>query len=61
VIEQHFTFGMTKTLESGNQLNFAFMYAPEETVTGPQNFDPTQMVTFEMDQFELEFSYGWKF
>ena len=61
VIEQHITFGATKTLASGNQLNFSFMYAPEETVTGPQNFDPTQMVTFEMDQFELEFSYGWKF
>ena len=29
------------------------------TVTGPQNFDPTQSVTFKMHQWDLEFSYAW--
>jgi long-chain fatty acid transport protein len=37
----------------------SFMYAPSVKVTGPQNFDPTQTVTFEMDQWDLEFSYAW--
>jgi long-chain fatty acid transport protein len=61
VMESHFTFGFTKVLESGNDLNFSFMYAPKESVTGANNFDPTQNITFEMNQFEVELSYGWKF
>ncbi len=60
VVEDHFSVGFTKALPSGNEWNLAFMYAPENDQTGPQNFDPTQNVTWEMDQFELEFSYTWK-
>ena len=39
----------------------AFMYAPDKKVTGPNNFDPTQNVTFEMYQWEVEASYSWRF
>lgn len=60
VMEQHFTVGFTKTQSSGNELNFSFMYAPEETVRGPNNFDPSQTVELEMTQFEFEVSYSWK-
>lgn len=60
VMEEHFTVGFTQKLEGGNEVNFSFMYAPEVTVRGPQNFDPTQQVTLKMQQVELELSYSWK-
>ena len=60
VMEQHLTVGFTQKLESGNEVNLSFMYAPEEKVSGPNNFDPTQTVEFKMKQIELEISYSWK-
>jgi long-chain fatty acid transport protein len=60
VIEDHFSFGFTKKTATDNEWSVAFMYAPNESQTGPQNFDPTQTVTWDMDQFEIEVSYGWR-
>jgi long-chain fatty acid transport protein len=60
VMEEHFTVGFSQKLKNGNEVNFSFMYAPEVTVRGPQNFDPTQNVMFEMQQIEAELSYSWK-
>jgi long-chain fatty acid transport protein len=59
VMEQHYTLGFTHQLPSGSEYSVAFMYAPSVTVTGPQNFDPTQTVSFKMYQWDLEFSYAW--
>jgi long-chain fatty acid transport protein len=59
VMEEHYTFGFTRKLSGGREFNMAFMYAPKVKVTGPQNFDPTQTVQFQMDQWDLEFSYAW--
>lgn len=61
VMENHFTFGFTRDRGNGREINFAFMYAPTSDQTGPNNFDPTQTIMFEMDQFELELSYGWRY
>jgi len=60
VIEDHLTFGFTRELTSGNEFNMAFMYAFKKKVSGPNTLDPTQSITFDMDQWEIEFSYGWK-
>ncbi|MBT8060515.1 MAG: outer membrane protein transport protein [Gammaproteobacteria bacterium] len=60
-IEQHVTAGFTLERTPGRQFNMAFMYAPNSDVTGVQNFDPTQTVTFEMYQWEIEASYSWRF
>jgi long-chain fatty acid transport protein len=60
VVEHHLTAGFTRALASGNEWNLSFMYAPKSDQTGPQNFDPTQNVTWEMDQWEVEFSYSWR-
>ena len=60
VMEQHWTLGFTNTQSSGNELNFSFMFAPENKVKGPQNFDPTQSVEFKMYQLEFEVSYSWR-
>jgi long-chain fatty acid transport protein len=61
VMESHFTGGFTLERTPGRQFNMSFMYAPNKKVTGPQNFDPSQNVTFQMYQWEMEASYSWRF
>jgi long-chain fatty acid transport protein len=60
VMEDHFSVGFTRKQAGGNELNVSFMYAPEQTIKGLNNFDPTQTVELSMHQFELEVSYSWK-
>jgi long-chain fatty acid transport protein len=69
-IEKHLTVGFTHALPSGNEYSLSFMYAPNNKVKGPATFtdpmnsgnpfDPTQTIDIEMDQWELEFSFGWR-
>lgn len=59
VIEQHYTLGFTRKVGRNGELNLALMYAPEETVSGPNTFDPTQTIELRMRQFELELGYSW--
>ena len=59
--ESHLTAGFTLSRVKNRELDVALMFAPNKKVTGPQNFDPTQTVTIEMYQWEVEVSYGWKF
>ena len=61
VMQSHITAGFTLERTKGRQFNMAVMYAPDKKVTGPNNFDPTQNVTFEMYQWEVEASYSWRF
>jgi long-chain fatty acid transport protein len=61
VIQSHFTTGFTLERTPGRQFNMSFMFAPNKKVTGPNNFDPTQNVTFQMYQWEIEASYSWRF
>jgi long-chain fatty acid transport protein len=61
IMEHHLTAGFTLERTPGRQFNMAFMYAPNIDQTGPQNFDPSQTVTFEMYQWEIEASYSWRF
>jgi long-chain fatty acid transport protein len=57
VMEQHITFGLTHERDGGGIWNFAFMYAPEKSVTGPSFFDQTQAIELKMSQLEFEVSY----
>jgi long-chain fatty acid transport protein len=69
-IEDHLTLGMTRALPSGNEWSVSFMYAFNNKVKGPATFtnpmdsgnpfDPTQTIDIDMDQWELEFSFGWR-
>jgi len=59
VMEQHFTFGMTKSRSNGGAWNLSLMYAPSNSVKAVSMFDPTQELEIEMSQFEIEFSYLW--
>jgi len=68
-IEDHLTFGFTKGLESGNEWSMSFMYALNNKITGPASFnpmtsgnpfDPTQTISIDMNQWEIEFGFGWR-
>ena len=64
VMEQHITFGLSRKAASGGEWNFSFMYAPENSVTGPSFFDPgpdfmsPQLIEITMSQFEFEVGYS---
>ncbi|MFO7954655.1 OmpP1/FadL family transporter [Thioalkalivibrio sp.] len=60
VMEDHFTAGFTKEFGQ-HELNFAAMYAPSQSVSGPNAFDPAQEVEIEMEQYELEIGYAYNF
>ena len=60
VMEDHFTFGFTRFLTGGlKEVNVALMYAPSNSVTGPNAMYPPQNITLEMTQWELEASFSW--
>ena len=63
VMEEHFTVGFTKELQSGRQVNFALMHAPSVTISGPNALEAPgfQTIDLEMDQWEAELSFSWGF
>lgn len=63
VMEQHLTFGFTNKLSPTSEWNFAAMYAPSKSVTGPNPLDAPNQQTIElkMYQYQVEASYSWKF
>jgi hypothetical protein len=56
-METHMTVGWTSERSNGNIMSWSLMYAPSKEVSGTSTFDPTQVITLEMSQLELEFSY----
>ena len=60
VMEDHLTAGFTKMFGDHHELNFAAMYAPEESVSGTNPLDG-QELEIEMQQFELEVGYAYRF
>jgi long-chain fatty acid transport protein len=61
VMEEHLTFGFTHAIGSNSDFNFALMYAPSVSVSGPNAFDSAQTIELEMDQYELAASYSKRF
>jgi long-chain fatty acid transport protein len=59
-MEDHYTFGFTKPTGKDSEFNFAAMYAPEATISGPNPLG-TQNIELNMTQWEVEASWGWKF
>jgi len=62
VVQDHITAGGEVAVGERHSLEFAFMYAPTEEVSGieitPQGPNPGHMITAEMKQFEA--TIGWK-
>ncbi|MGD8783149.1 MAG: outer membrane protein transport protein [Thioalkalispiraceae bacterium] len=61
VIENHLTLGFSYDISKDSELSFQYMHGFENSVTGANPLNPSQQVTLEMDQNELEVSWGWKF
>lgn len=61
VIEDHVSFGFTHNTSATSELNFVFTYALNNSVTGANTFNPSQNITLEMQQYEAEVSWAWKF
>ena len=55
------TFGFTRRLQSGSEINFAAFYAPRTEVSGANPLDPAQTIELSMQQFEAELSWTWYF
>jgi len=67
VMEQHITGGFTVITDTGSEFNFAAMYSPSSSVTGPNPLSgptptsPDQNIKLQMTEFELEASWTRKF
>jgi long-chain fatty acid transport protein len=63
VMEEHYTFGFTRNMASGNELNFSLMHAPAVSVSGPNPLEApgAQTIELEMDQWDIEIGYSWGF
>ena len=57
VQEWHLTTGFTHSLTNKDDLNFAFMYSPSKTVSGPNPLSPGQ--TIDLNMYQLSFQLGW--
>ena len=61
VIEQHYTFGVTRALQSRpGRFTVALMYAPTQTVRGanPLEAPGAQEIELKMNEWELELGYS---
>jgi len=65
VMETHLTGGFTMKTGKDSEFNFAAMYAPKSDLTGTNPLQgatgPSQNITIEMTQLEIEASWAWKF
>ena len=59
-VRDHFTFGFTRVVNHID-LNFSFLYAPEDRVYGTNPNTGSQTMNLHMDQIEVEFSLGFCF
>ncbi len=60
VIEQNITFGVSKNIAKNHEITVAFMYAPENTVTGvnPMEAPNQQTIEIGMKQWQVEVGYS---
>ena len=58
VIENHLTLGLSKYIgTNGKSIDFAFVHAFNNSVTGPNPLDPAQEIEISMKQFEFEIAF----
>lgn len=66
-VRDHLTFGLTKEVGQTQEFNFSFMYALNESVKGPNAFDPPnsfgsgQTIEIEMSQIDIQAGWAWKY
>ena len=60
VVDQHITFGISKDIAKNHEITIAIMYAPENTVVGPNPMEAPNQQTIEigMKQWQVEVGYA---
>ena len=63
VIQNHITAGITKQLGNQHEVSLAFMYALDNSVTGPNPLEAPNQQTIEisMQQWQIEVGYAFSF
>ncbi len=61
IMTKHYTLGGTYALDKEREVTLAYMYAPENSVTGKNLFNPAGTDTVRMKQQSLGIQYAWKF
>jgi long-chain fatty acid transport protein len=61
VVEEHYTFGLSRTLENGSAFHAAILRAPAKRVGGPNPLEVpgAQTIELRMDQWELDLGFSW--
>jgi long-chain fatty acid transport protein len=57
----HLTTGFSRVLGKDDELSFAFMYSPSNSVKGANPLSPGQTIEIEMDQLSLQFAWSRRF
>jgi long-chain fatty acid transport protein len=61
-VRDHITAGMTLPVGKSQEFNLALMYAPEESVKGPNPFDDgATQIEIDMSQWDVQAGWAWKF
>jgi long-chain fatty acid transport protein len=65
VVEQHYTFGFTYAASERSAIDFAFMYAPQASVSGievtPMGPNPGHQIELEMNQIQATVGWTYRF
>jgi long-chain fatty acid transport protein len=61
VIEQHATFGFTKTLKNNHEISFAAMHGFSKSITGANPLEAPGQQTIELKMNQWEFEVGYSF
>ncbi len=61
VIEQHATFGFTKTLANQNEISFALMHGFAKSISGANPLEAPGQQTIELKMNQWEFEVGYSF
>ncbi len=59
VVENHFAVGLSRRNGDRGEFSAAFTYASNKSIQGANTFDPTQTITLQMHQYNLELGYAW--
>jgi long-chain fatty acid transport protein len=61
-VQDHITAGMTMPVGKSQEFNLAVMYAPAESVKGPNPFDGgATQIEIEMSQWDVQAGWAWMF
>lgn len=61
VIQDHVSAGVSKKVNESNELNFSFLYAFKNSVSGQNSFSPDQTIKLTMEQFTVGLNWVWMF